>query len=226
MPIPSHRVANSAMKVFALPHVVKAFLFDIDGTLYTSDEYVAEQVDVQLRHLARVRGIGADEVRDMVAAYRAKWSADHGGAKISLGNTLVAFGVSIEESVAWRNELLHPEDYLTPDDDLTSALERLATSYKLVCVTNNPVQAARRTLRAVGIEDYFCAVVGLDTCFKSKPAKELLTIACQKAACLAHECVAVGDRYDIDLDLPLKMGMGAVLVAGAEDVVSLCQMFV
>ena len=209
-----------------MPDHVKAFLFDIDGTLYTSDEYVAEQVDVQLRHLARVRGITADEARAMVATYRSKWSAEHGGAKISLGNTLVAFGVSIEESVAWRNELLRPEDYLAPDQKLTSALERLSLSYKLVCVTNNPVKAARRTLRAVGIEGLFCAVVGLDTCFKSKPAKELLTIACQRAGCLPSECVAVGDRYDIDLALPLKMGMGAVLVAGAEDVVALCQMFV
>ena len=209
-----------------MPDHVKAFLFDIDGTLYTSDEYVAEQVDVQLRHLARVRGISADEARAMVAAYRQQWSAEHGGAKISLGNTLVAFGVSIQESVAWRNELLRPEDYLAPNDDLTAALAKLASSYKLVCVTNNPVQAARRTLRAVGIEGLFCAVVGLDTCFKSKPSEQLLTIACQKAACLPSECVAVGDRYDIDLALPLKLGMGAVLVSGAEDVVALCQLFV
>ena len=213
------------MKVFALPPVVKAFLFDIDGTLYTSDEYVTEQVDVQLRHFARVRGITADEARDMVASYRAKWSAEHGGAKISLGNALVAFGVSIQESVAWRNELLRPEDYLAPDDDLIAALQRLSSSHKLVCVTNNPVKAARRTLRAVDIEGLFCAVVGLDTCWASKPSAAMLDEALRLAGARASECVAVGDRFDIDLDLPLKMGMGAVLVAGAEDVVALCQMF-
>ena len=208
-----------------MPAVVKAFLFDIDGTLYTSPQYVKEQVDVQLRHLARVRGISADEARDMVASYRQNWSAQHGGAKISLGNALVAFGVSIQESVAWRNELLRPEDYLAPDERLIASLEKLSASFKLVCVTNNPVQAARRTLRAVGIEQFFCALIGLDTCFKSKPSDQMLTLACQKANCLPDECVAVGDRYDIDLALPLKMGMGAVLVSGAEDVTALCQMF-
>ena len=30
--------------------------------------------------------------------------------------------------------------------------------------------------------------------------------------------LSVGDRYDIDLALPLDLGMGAVLVTGAEDV--------
>ena len=31
-------------------------------------------------------------------------------------------------------------------------------------------------------------------------------------------CLSVGDRYDIDLALPLELGMGAVLVQGVEDV--------
>ncbi|GHU60966.1 hypothetical protein FACS189445_2140 [Spirochaetia bacterium] len=31
-------------------------------------------------------------------------------------------------------------------------------------------------------------------------------------------CVSIGDRYDIDLLLPLELGMGGILVDGVEDV--------
>jgi phosphoglycolate phosphatase/putative hydrolase of the HAD superfamily len=35
----------------------------------------------------------------------------------------------------------------------------------------------------------------------------------------------VGDRYDIDLALPLEMGMGAILVDGAADCRDLPELF-
>ena len=31
-------------------------------------------------------------------------------------------------------------------------------------------------------------------------------------------CVAVGDRYDLDIAIPLDMGMGGILVTGVEEV--------
>ena len=36
-----------------------------------------------------------------------------------------------------------------------------------------------------------------------------------------NECISIGDRYDIDLALPLEMGMGGILVSGAEEVYQL-----
>ena len=34
----------------------------------------------------------------------------------------------------------------------------------------------------------------------------------------AENCLAVGDRYDMDIALPLEMGMGGILVKGVEEV--------
>jgi phosphoglycolate phosphatase/putative hydrolase of the HAD superfamily len=39
-------------------------------------------------------------------------------------------------------------------------------------------------------------------------------------------CVSIGDRYDVDLDIPLKMGLGAILVDGVEDVYELPAMLI
>ena len=206
------------MKIYKIPEVLRAFIFDIDSTLYTNQAYAFEQVDCQVRQFAKERGITADQARKMVADYRKKFAAEHNGSKVSLGNTLLAFGVPIEQSVEWRRELLEPADFLDRDDKLIETLHKLSSKYQLICVTNNPVLPARKTLDAIGVSDFFPQIVGLDTCFKSKPALEPFQTAVNILGVQATECLAIGDRYDMDIALPLKMGMGGILVSGVEEV--------
>ena len=206
------------MKFYNLPEHPQAFIFDIDSTLYTNSAYAFEQVDCQVREFARQRGITADQARKMVADYRRKFAAENNGRKISLGNTLLAFGVPIEQSVEWRRKLLEPADFLSKDEKLISALSSLSAKFKLICVTNNPVLPARKTLDAIGVSSFFNEIVGLDSCFKSKPALEPFQKACQILNVPASQIIAVGDRYDMDISLPLEMGMGGILVSGVEDV--------
>lgn len=209
------------MQIYKIPENLKALIFDIDSTLYTSASYAFEQVDCQVREFAKQRNMTADEARAMVADYRKKFAAEHNGSKVSLGNTLLAFGVPIEQSIEWRKTLLEPSDFLGKDETLISTLSELSQKYKLICVTNNPVLPARKTLEAIGISDFFKDIVGLDTCYKSKPAKEPFEKACELLQLSADECLAIGDRYDLDIALPLEMGMGGILVNGVADVYQL-----
>ena len=208
------------MKIYKIPTDLRAFIFDIDSTLYTNQAYAFEQVDCQVRQFAKERGITADEARRMVADYRKKFAAEHEGSKVSLGNTLLAFGVPIEQSVQWRRELLEPADFLGRDERLIETLKGLQEKYQLICVTNNPVLPARKTLDAIGISEFVPEIVGLDTCFKSKPALEPFETAVERlgGGIKAENCLAVGDRYDMDIKLPLEMGMGGILVSGVEEV--------
>lgn len=212
------------MKIYKIPTDLRAFIFDIDSTLYTNQAYAFEQVDCQVRQFAKERCITADEARRMVADYRKKFAAEHEGSKVSLGNTLLAFGVPIEQSVQWRRELLEPADFLGRDEQLIETLKNLQLKYQLICVTNNPVLPARKTLEAIGISDFFPEIVGLDTCLKSKPAVEPFQTAVDwlskssEAGVKAENCLAIGDRYDMDIKLPLEMGMGGILVSGVEEV--------
>ncbi len=206
------------MKIYKIPENLRAFIFDIDSTLYSNSAYAFEQVDCQVRQFAKERGITADEARRMVADYRKKFAEEHNGSKVSLGNTLLAFGVPIEQSVQWRRELLEPADFLCKDEQLIQTLKNLKSKYKLICVTNNPVLPARKTLEALGVSEFFSEIVGLDTCFKSKPAVEPFQTALNLLNEKAENCVAVGDRYDMDIALPLEMGMGGILVSGVEEV--------
>lgn len=209
------------MKIYKIPQNLKTIIFDIDSTLYSNDKYAFEQVDVQLRHFAELRGTTPDVIRKMIEDFRSNYSKEHDGKKISLGNTLTHFGISIEESIKWRETLLEPKDFLDRDEKLIQVLTEFSKKYKMIAVTNNPVLPAYKTLEAIGIEKLVPEIIGLDTCHKSKPSREVLTLACTKTGARPEECLSVGDRYDIDLSLALEMGMGGVLVTGVEDVYKL-----
>ena len=213
------------MKTYNLPQNLKTLIFDIDSTLYTNAAYAFEQVDCQIRQFARDRGITAEEARRMVADYRKKFAAANNGKKISLGNSLLAFGIPIAQSVEWRKTLMEPADFLTRDERLIQILEAWQKRYKLICVTNNPVFTARKTLDAIGISEFFPEIVGLDTCLKSKPALEPFEKACELTQTQPQNCIAIGDRYDMDIALPLQMGMGGILVTGVEEVYRINELF-
>lgn len=223
------------MQTFNLPANPRVLIFDIDMTLYTCPEYAHEQIDSQIRHWARLNNYSADSARAMISEFRRKWAVDHDGQKISLGNLFTHFGVSIETSIEWRKTLFDPADYLHRDERLIAALTELATCFYMICVTNNPVEPARKTLEVIGISEFFPEIVGLDTCMASKPSRKILDAALERAN--AHferrgspdmapkitytDCISVGDRYDIDLALAIELGMGGILVSGAEDVCEL-----
>ena len=209
------------MKIYRVPKKLKTIVFDIDSTLYTNEAYVSHQSEVQLRRFANVRGISEEKTRTMFDDYRSEWSKTHGGKKISESNTLAALGIPIETCVAWRNELIEPADFLSRDEKLFAVLQTLKKSCALVCVTNNPVGVGHKTLGALGVEHCISFVIGLDTFGKSKPAREPFEKAAEETGAEIAECLSVGDRYDIDIVLPLDLGMGGILVDGVSDVYEL-----
>ena len=214
------------MTVYNLPVKCAAILFDMDSTLYSHPEYARSQIDLPVERLARLREVSFSQMNDEISQYRVDWAKKHNGQGVSLGNIFKAFGVSISENVKWREELYRPEQYLSRDIQLRSALEQLESRFALSVVTNNPVSIAKRTLRVLGVEDLFRAVIGLDTCGVSKPHEEPFMRAAVLCCATLDSCVSVGDRYDIDIALPLELGMGGILVDGVEDVYKLPELFV
>jgi FMN phosphatase YigB (HAD superfamily) len=206
------------MKIFHLPEKIKALVFDMDLTLYTNDEYGQYQIDKLVEKLGQLRGLSFEEMKGDVEEKRKAWALSHGGKTSSLSNILRGYGIGMEEIICWRNELLEPELFVKGDEKLKAVLEELSSSYTLGVVTNNPVLVARKTLAALGVEACFPFVIGVDTCMVAKPHKAPFEKFTETSNCSPETCVSIGDRYDIDLDLPLQMGMGGILVSGVEDV--------
>ncbi len=205
------------MKLYHLPRRVKGLIFDMDGTLYTNHDYGEHQNAVLIQRLADLRGLSYEEMKAQLDEYRRHWAQSHQGEQLSLGNTMAAFGIPIKENIRWRSELINPENFLSPDPTLRENLRAMKTYAGLAVVTNNPTDIARRTLGTLGVLDLFSVIVGLDTFGASKPHDRSFLKAADGLHAIPAECIAIGDRYDIDIAMPLRLGMGGILVDGDKD---------
>jgi len=213
------------MKIFYLPDTIKALAFDMDLTLYSNDEYGQYQIDKLVEKLGQLRGLSFEEMKGEVEEKRKAWALSHDGKSISLSYILMGYGIGMKEIISWREEMLEPRLFIKEDEKLKVTLEKLSNSFTLGVVTNNPVLVARKTLAALGVEACFPFVIGLDTCMVAKPHKMPFEKFSESSLCPPETCVSIGDRYDIDLDIPIQMGMGGILVDGVEDVYCLPGLF-
>lgn len=208
------------MRVYALPNKPAALLFDFDSTLYTNKAYATFQNEVLIERLARERGESHESVQARLEGLKAERKAA-GIASTSLGNLFAALGIDIATSVRWREELIDPAAWLGPDPGLALALGRLSPRFRLALVTNNPASVGRRGLEALGVQDFFPTIIGLDDSLRSKPDPEPYRLAAERLGLGPEVCVSIGDRYDVDLAPALGLGMGAILVDGVEEVYAL-----
>ncbi|MFP4329431.1 MAG: HAD family hydrolase [Alkalispirochaetaceae bacterium] len=201
----------------------QGLLFDIDGTLYDHPDYLEDQVLILIRRLARELGREEEEMIAEVEQKRRDESVSSGGRRPSLGTTFAAhYGIPVEVSVAWREELLNPEEYLVEDRELRDALA--GVSHLALCaVTNNPISLGRRTLETLGVGDLIPVVSGLDTAGASKPDPRPFEIALEFLALPPAEILAIGDRYEIDLEPIVELGGAGALVEGRKDLLALLE---
>jgi len=209
------------MKVYHLPPKVRALAFDMDLTLYSNTAYAQFQIDTLIKKMGERRGLSFSEMNGIVEEERKVWALSHGGKKSSLTTIMTGLGISIEENIRWREESYEPDKFIKEDRRLRQTLEELSGTFVLGIVTNNPVLVARKTIAALGVEECFPILVGLDTCLATKPDEKPFMKFSELSGCPLETCVSIGDRYDIDIDLPLEMGMGAILVNGVEEVYGL-----
>jgi len=209
------------MRSYQLPKLVKALVFDMDNTLYTNADYANHQELVLVERLAREFSIPVAKAGDLVNSTRGQLSAEQGGKKPSLGTTFLKLGIPIATSVAWRNEFIIPERFLRADQKLAAVFKGLAINFRLAIVTNNPVATARRTLDVLGIGGLVPVIIGLDSTGVSKPDLAAFRMATELLDCPSAATVSVGDRYEIDIEPALALGMGGLLVDGVEDVYAL-----
>lgn len=201
------------MVFYSKPRVVQGIIFDMDNTLYTNEAYTRHQEDVLVARLAHKRGESLEACKEVLGALRSSFATKNGGRKPSLGNAFLALGIPIAESIAWRKELIEPESFLVHDGKLVETVRDLAGYFSLSVVTNNPVSIAERTFRVLGLESLLTDIVGLDTFGVSKPDPRAFRHAAELMGIPPDRVLSVGDRYEIDIEPALGLGMGGALVA-------------
>ena len=168
--------------------MIRAILFDMDGTLIDSEGVWFETVrDAAKRHLGR--DVGRKEFHDRVWFEGSVHSfmAEEAGEKAA-----EATDYAMMRANALKKGLRLFEGEL-------KCLRRLKEKYVLAVTTNTLAKNTEASLTELGIYGIFDAIIARDMVKERKPNPEMLHLACRKLGVAENEAVCVGDmRRDVE----------------------------
>lgn len=195
---------------------IRAGIFDLDGTLYFEDSLGREIARVAARYMAEIKGLDPDAAWTLIRSTRKRMTAEQ-GVEASLSTACMALGGDLHALHTRFSDEIDPEPFLTADERVISTLEALAADFPLHIYTNNNLSLTVRIMKALGVTHLFSTIITIENYWIPKPDQKVLSAIIADAGCLPTECLFVGDRYDIDLRLPEKMGATVHLIRSADD---------
>jgi len=183
---------------------VRAFVFDLDGTLIDSKMDLVHSVNAMLRKTRR-----AKLPAELIASY-----VGHGAGQ------LIASALGPAASEEQRKEALavflahyqdHKLDLTRPYPGVAEGLRRLH-GHRLAVLTNKPVMMSVEILQGLKLEKYFRAIYGGDSFATKKPDPSGALVLLKELGVPPSESAMVGDS-DVDFQTARNAGMLAVGVS-------------
>lgn len=184
---------------------IKAIVFDLDGTLYSSRELAVEIHRAACLALALQLGTGVEEAESRLATTKRAIST-RTGREATLSAACEALGCDIRALHRCLAEVIDPEPFLQRDERVVSMLARLTREHALYVYTNNNRSLTGRIMTAIGVDGCMEKVFTIEDLWRSKPDRVALEAVFATIGAMPDECLFVGDRYDVDLRLPEEMG--------------------
>jgi putative hydrolase of the HAD superfamily len=200
--------------------MIKAIIFDMDGTLYVSDE-IREQFAAAAYHtLAKVKRIPLARAQELIEKRRSELKA-RDGFSIPYTLTLRSFDIPIS---IWHKENINffdPRDYLHANKKLRQTLVELKKDFYLAVMTNNNKVQTNRVLEGLELIGLFDRIYTYNSFQILKPDPAFFRKSAQGLGVEPTSCLFVGDRYDVDLQPAKELGMQILEVKGPEDIYGL-----
>lgn len=185
--------------------LIRAVVFDLDGTLYVSGEYAATIQNAAAEYMAGVLDLEVVEVCSLMQATRKRLAEERGTVQ-TLSAVCTELGGNIRDLHAFFEKVLLPEELLVRDSRVAELIERLSRGFDLYIYTNNSRVMTNRILEQLGLGRNFKRIFSIDDSWHSKPDETILEQVLASTGFQAAEVLFVGDRYDVDLRLPEQKG--------------------
>jgi len=180
---------------------VRAFLFDLDGTLIDSKMDLVNSVNAMLRETGRAE-LPADEVASYVG---------HGAPQL-IASSLGQASSEEERKQALAIFLKHYNDKkldeTRPYPGVREGLQELA-GCPMAVLSNKPTKLSIEILEGLGLARYFRAVYGGDSFERKKPDPSGALAVLNELGVAPGEAAMVGDS-DVDVQTARNAGMLAV----------------
>lgn len=206
--------------------MIRAFLFDLDGTLVQTEKMKASSYAMAVQ---RLKGLDEPDQR-AIEAYREivgatqEFASRHVTEKLNLENDLQSltrqYGVSEPWEVlrAMRMEIYYemvaaPQALRDNQWPYTVELLRISSETCLVgIVTGSPRQAVLHVLHSLGMEALINLIVAGDDVKKGKPDPESYLLAAEKLGVSPEECLVLEDSVN-GVKSALAAGMNVIAIA-------------
>jgi putative hydrolase of the HAD superfamily len=202
---------------------IRGIVFDLDGTLYVSPSFAETIQDAATDYVAGIRGITADEAKQLMAATRSRLIEERDELP-TLSAVCSEMGGNALDLHRFFVERLQPEAHLIRDQRVTDLLERLAQQYSLSLFTNNNRALTLRILDLLGLKGIFRRIYAIDDSWQPKPDDGMLDRILAEAGLSPPQVLFVGDRYDVDLRLPEQRGCPVYLIQSIEQLLRLVEL--
>ena len=193
----------------SLGAVIKAVLFDLDGTLYDRDLLAATLFREQYAAFQNeLHGVAYERfLRDV------NEMDDHGYGIKEAGYRSLVQSWGLDAGLAERLVAHFWESYdghCRLSDDVRRTLDELRRRrLKLAVVTNGTSMRQRRKIAALGLADAFDAILVSEEEGVRKPEAELFRRALARCGVAAHEALFVGDHPVADIEGAHRAGLKA-----------------
>jgi len=202
---------------------IKALIFDLDGTLYTSAPLGREIQLSACRYIAEMKGVGVEQA-DLLIRETKKHLSLRIGMEATLSLTCMELGGNLRELHQRFAAEINPERFLSRDERVAELLKTLGKKFELYLYTNNNRALSAAIMGLLGSTGLFRQEFTIEDTWRPKPDRMGLEDIFHRIGRKPDECLFVGDRYDIDLKLPAAMGSAVCLVSAAEELFHLCKL--
>ncbi len=199
---------------------LKAIIFDLDGTLYVSNELGREINRVAVAYIAGLKGIDTEQAAALIKEMKTEISAVS-GLDTTLSVACMELGGDLRELHRRFADQVKPEAFLKRDERVVELLKILAGRYELYLYTNNNLALATRIMELLGVGRLFREVFTIEDSWLPKPDRTAFIKILHEIGKEPEQCMFVGDRYDVDLRLPATEGCAVFLSSSPEELLGL-----
>ena len=188
--------------------MIKAVVFDLDGTLYDYDTAHAKGYHSLQMYAINNLNLSVSELDKLYDSTMAQIEKELGCGCVAIHDRSLRFQRMLENSgKSLRHALPMTKAYwdvfldsIQANPGIYEAISWLKSSgYTIGIGTNMTIEYQLRKLDKLNMSGDFDFIVSSEETQIEKPAKELFECCSRKAGCLPEECLFIGDNYKMDV---------------------------
>lgn len=200
--------------------MLKAIFFDLDGTLC---RFHGNFKEIFTRCCSSIFQTHSSLTYDVILNVWNNVLGKEGTLTTSSALQKVCFELNIALSVDYEepaNLLCQTyANHIALINNVNELLQSLSKNYKLVLITNGPVDMQNAVINSLGIRGYFEAIlISGDPCIRCrKPNSTIFQLALEATKTCNKEVLMVGDNLKVDIEGAKNLGLHTLFVGKTDD---------